>query len=314
MHRTIFSGLSTAAGRRAGQIYEMKSTCAEVHYDSRAGGGGRAPGRAAAERTPLQRFHNDAKRGLLAEFLPSGGGGSVLDLACGRGGDLHKWLDLGVVRATGLDVSGASVEEARARLAARAAAARAAGATYLFERADLRRREGWSDGSEYDVVSCMFALHYFFESEAAARALLRTAAGCLRPGGVFLGIVPDGKSVNALLAARPAGGGDVFDNGVMRLAARWHGRPRPFGSGFGCSVRGTVTEGSDDCVTEYLVYDSVLTALAAEAGLRPCPIRHPAFVGGHSRALHPLAPPYRGPAADCSRAYAGFAFRKMTAL
>ena len=39
----------------------------------------------------------------------------------------------------------------------------------------------------FDIVSCQFALHYSFESEAQAECMVRNAAECLRPGGFFIG-------------------------------------------------------------------------------------------------------------------------------
>lgn len=263
------------------------------HYDDQAG--------VRRERSPLNLFHNDAKRALLARFAPRGG--RLLDLACGRGGDVHKWTRLGVAVVKGLDCSARSVEEARARFQA----ARGGGATRCeFEQVDLARA-AWTDGAQYDVVTCMFALHYFFETEAAAKALFRTASQSLRPGGVFVGIVPDGLRVNAACMRRT---GPAFDNGVVRLEARWQGKPRPFGSAYTCSIRKTVTEDSDD-VLEYLVYANVVEALAAHYGLLAVPLDLPEFEpAARGSAFHALRPPYAGPMADCSALFAAFAFRK----
>ena len=43
------------------------------------------------------------------------GAGSLLDLACGRGGDIWKWLDAGIARVKGVDLSPGEIEEARKR-------------------------------------------------------------------------------------------------------------------------------------------------------------------------------------------------------
>lgn len=248
-------------------------------------------------RTPLRKFHNDAKRALLELFAKRAG--KLLDLACGRGGDLHKWRALEVKKVLGLDISGASIDEARARCAAIRADLR-----FSFERADLA--EPWLGADPYDVVSCMFALHYFFDTERAAQAIVKTAADNLREGGYFIGIVPDARQVLERIKYGP------FDNGVMRVEALWQGKPQCFGSAYTCSILDTVTQRS--CVPEFLVYDNVLCALAAQHGLVPVPIHHPKFdppdtPGG---VFHRLSPPYAGAEAECSTMYVAFAFQKKS--
>jgi mRNA (guanine-N7-)-methyltransferase len=206
---------------------------------------------------------------------------------------VHKWLSLGIASVTGLDVSSGSVAEARSRFGARGSPKQ-----YEFHVADLTRGD-WTDGRTYDVVSCMFALHYFFGSEDAAHALLRTVAAHLRPGGFFVGIVPDAQRVvECINPADPRCTGAVFDNGVMRVRALWAGKPRAFGSAYRCSIQGTVVQDSE--VDEYLVYSSVLEALAARHGL----------VAERGPGLGVLVPPYAGPQGRCTSTFAAFAFRK----
>lgn len=266
---------------------------ASAHYDAKALLG-KPP--AGAERSALQRFHNEAKRALLATYAT--GAESVLDLACGRGGDVHKWLSLGITHVKGLDVSPASVEEARSRFAARKSPKK-----YEFHVADLTRE--WTDGQVYDVVSCMFALHYFFGTEDAAKRLLQTVSAHLRPGGHFVGIVPDAQRiVECINPTDPHFNSGEFNNGVMRVRALWAGKPWAFGSAYRCRIQGTVTEDSE--VDEFLVYASVLETLAAQHGLvaeRPV---HPCF--GDRGAL---APPYGGAQGRCTSSFAAFAFRRV---
>lgn len=265
----------------------MTRATAKDHYDTKA-----RSNNGPVERSRLQGFHNHAKRALLQKF--AAGAHSLLDLACGRGGDLHKWRALNIPHVLGLDVSADSVMEARARLAKSACPY-----DYKFVNHDLR--QGWSSDAGFDVVTCMFALHYFFETEEVARRVMRTVAEALKPGGYFLGIVPDALQVNQRIKH------GLFDNGVFKVAALWDGKPACFGSAYTCSIRGTVTEGS--CVPEYLVYANVLEALAAAHGLAPVPIRDAAFHSG--RVFHSLRPPYDGPEQECTALYAAFAFQRM---
>lgn len=273
-------------------------SAAATHYDFVASK------RSVRSRTPLQKFHNDAKRALLETFAADAE--SLLDLACGRGGDVHKWMSLGLLaHVTGLDVSSASVEEARRRLRAASRHPRAGQLECVFEQADLRR--GWSGTArQYDVVTCMFAMHYFFGSERDAHTLMRTAAAHLKDGGVFLGIVPDGQRINECIKYGPQ-----YDNGTMRVRALWKGKPACFGSAYTFNISDTVTESSD--VPEFLVYDNVLRTVAAAHGLRPVAIHHPMFAKPDSpdSVFHRLVPPYDGALREASSVFVGFALKKF---
>ncbi len=286
---------------------------AAAHYDAVAAAAGASAG--AGRRTDLQRFHNAAKRALLAAF--AGGAGRVLDLACGRGGDVRKWNDLGVRHVTGVDASARSLEEAERR--ARAAAL--PGLTRAFVHADLTAvadAGGWGGGAggaggSFDAVTCMFALHYFFGSERCARELVRAVADSLRPGGYFVGIVPDALEVNERIRY------GAYEDDVSRIEALWPGAPACFGSAYTFAVRDTVVAEPGAEAVEYLVYGSVLAELAAAHGLEPAwrdgdPGLAVCFDHAAREHLRRLRPPAAwapdGGAARCSRAYAAFAFRK----
>lgn len=60
----------------------------------------------------------------------------------------------------------------------------------------MRLREQYSDASlQLDLVSCQFAFHYCFESLAQAEQMLRNAAECLKPGGYFIGTIPNANEI-----------------------------------------------------------------------------------------------------------------------
>ena len=60
----------------------------------------------------------------------------------------------------------------------------------------VRLREKYRDPSlELDLVSCQFSFHYCFESLPSAECMLRNAAECLRPGGFFIGTIPDAYEI-----------------------------------------------------------------------------------------------------------------------
>ena len=52
----------------------------------------------------------------------------------------------------------------------------------------------------FSMASCMFALHYFFQSEAKLNGFLQNVATCLRKGGLFIATFMDGERVHSLLS------------------------------------------------------------------------------------------------------------------
>lgn len=48
---------------------------------------------------------------------------------------------------------------------------------------------------QFDLASCQFALHYSFASEERAFQFLRNATERIRPGGYFIGTLPDAHQI-----------------------------------------------------------------------------------------------------------------------
>lgn len=211
----------------------------------------RATGPAGA----LKKYHNDVKRALLQEFVTPGD--TLLDLACGRGGDLRKWADAGVAHVIGIDISSKALEEAHRRY-------HTIKPPFSFETHHVLtlKDRPWTCGDAHrpvDIITCMFALHYFFETENSARTFLRTVASNLKPGGKFVCVLPDGQRINQWLI-------ENRKDELVRVTPRWSGLPQPFGSAYTCAIDDTVTERGSQ---EFLVYESVLLALAGTVGLEP---------------------------------------------
>lgn len=58
----------------------------------------------------------------------------------------------------------------------------------------------------FDVGSCQFAIHYFFENEVVLHSFLRNVSDCIRVGGYFIGTTYDGQTVFDRLRKKPKGG------------------------------------------------------------------------------------------------------------
>lgn len=98
----------------------------------------------------------------------------------------------------------------------------------------------WKEPAPYDAVTCMFAAHYFFVSEAALKQFLHNVSINLVQGGYFFGTVPDGRRVNDCVLA---GQGMRFHSPMLTVEARWKGAPECFGSAYICAIGDTVTGG-----------------------------------------------------------------------
>jgi mRNA (guanine-N7-)-methyltransferase len=155
----------------------------------------------------------------------------VLDLGCGKGGDLGKWqlapqtVDLYV----GLDPAEISIVQARDRYhnmrTGRGSRGRRnpvfhaeffpmdcfgqwLGDIPIIQQVGVDPSVGpggsmmsarWGGGG-FDVVTSMFAIHYAFESEQKTRQMLCNVAGSLRKGGRFLGVCPNSDVISTKVA------------------------------------------------------------------------------------------------------------------
>ena len=69
--------------------------------------------RSESDTIHVKEFHNAIKRALLLCFCANKQ--RLLDIGCGRGGDINKWLETGLTYVKGIDASVASVQECRSR-------------------------------------------------------------------------------------------------------------------------------------------------------------------------------------------------------
>tara|TARA_B110000977_G_scaffold181483_1_gene242198 strand:+ start:508 stop:1197 length:690 start_codon:yes stop_codon:yes gene_type:complete len=129
----------------------------------------------------LRRLHNDEKRSLIESVTREGD--SILDVGCGFGGDLQKWSK---VRAniSMCEPSLEALNEARTR-------AKNMKMHVNFYHGDIRV----CPNRKYDVVCYNFALHYIFQSRALFSDTLKEIKKRVKPGGVFIGIIPDSEQI-----------------------------------------------------------------------------------------------------------------------
>jgi SAM-dependent methyltransferase len=147
---------------------------------------------------------------------------SLLDLACGKGGDLRKWLDADIKTVYGFDVSRDNIENPVDGIYARMMSHDVSNKTYVFgtldsskrfDEAYITSRKSEDDQytgnkllkhGEFDLISCQFALHYFFGTESSLDNFVYNVQKFLKQGGHFLATCLDGnKIVSKLQPIKP---------------------------------------------------------------------------------------------------------------
>jgi SAM-dependent methyltransferase len=201
----------------------------------------------------MRLFHNAwVKNKSLLQPLRAARPATLLDVACGRGGDIKKWAEMGIERVLGVDV----MEDGLSEAIRRASAQVSLGPEMLFLRMDAskpfedpaqyadlpedeaaiarvvfglaeplrddspmsRRLTAWQKTklAGFDVVTCMFALHYFCKDPVALSSLIDNVRGNLKPGGMFAGVCLDGRIVDDRLRGIERGAGVGSRDGA------WH--------------------------------------------------------------------------------------------
>ncbi|XP_020287348.1 mRNA cap guanine-N7 methyltransferase isoform X2 [Pseudomyrmex gracilis] len=194
----------------------------------------------------------------------------VLDMCCGKGGDLLKWKKAGISHLICTDVAEVSLEQCQDRyndVLKKSSRDRTFSPLFTaeFVTADctkVRLRERFKDPSmQLDFVSCQFAFHYSFESLPQAECMLRNAAESLKTGGYFIGTIPDAYDI---VSRWQKCDGNKFGNDVYSiefLPEVDKTKPPLFGAKYNFHLDGVV-----DC-PEFLVHLPTLRKLALKFGL-----------------------------------------------
>ncbi|XP_068602946.1 mRNA cap guanine-N7 methyltransferase [Brachionichthys hirsutus] len=218
----------------------------------------------------MRNFNNWLKSVLIGEILEQvRGAGSqqvcVLDLGCGKGGDLLKWMRGGINHLVCADIAAVSVEQCQSRYDDMRKRSRTNDRLYSaqFITADCSKEvlaEKLDDPElMFDVCSCQFVCHYAFESERKADAMLRNACERLRPGGFFVGTTPDAFELVKRLEASPS---LSFGNEVFNVCFQAKGVYPLFACQYHFSLEGVVN------VPEFLVYFPLFEHMAKRHNMR----------------------------------------------
>ncbi|KAF7295089.1 mRNA cap guanine-N7 methyltransferase [Mycena indigotica] len=248
------------------------------HYNTRP-----EVGVAQRETSPiigLKSFNNWVKSVLISRFGhpalqaskvvgrgPRAGRGKVLDMGCGKGGDLTKWAKARVAELFGADIAAVSVDQARSRYQS----SRNSHFEATFAALDCYSEplsKAFSPAklaTPFDVVSLQFCMHYAFESIQKARCMLDNVSKWLRVGGVFVGTIPNAEQLLHNLDEIPPDSDDLsFGNSVYKIRFEDRVNKPVFGHKYWFYLQDAVEN-----VPEYVVRWDNFVQLAAEYGLHP---------------------------------------------
>ena len=226
---------------------------------------------AGSEILHLRNLNNFVKSVLFQKYLPKGDrqrGCVVLDLACGKGGDMLKFKASNIAVYVGIDIAANSVRDAAHRYnGANGRAAMPFAATLMAgDYCDPSFPSKLPAHISFGFVSCQFSMHYAFRSEAKARAFFANATCRLQPGGILVASCPD---ANVLIKRLRAAAGLEFGNSLYHVKFADAHASKAFAAGaspYGLAYTFALKEAVEEC-EEYLVHLPTLTKLAKEYGL-----------------------------------------------
>lgn len=142
---------------------------------------------------PMRIYHNHIKKVLLDTYAY--GAENLLDMACGKGGDLLKWMECSIPHVWGYDIDEKSIKECIKRYTELKETYHSV--DYKFSTKDLSTNilPKIMDDKKMDVVTCMFAWHYFFKNENTFTTFINSMNNNLKKGGYFICCFFDGDKV-----------------------------------------------------------------------------------------------------------------------
>ena len=202
----------------------------------------------------LRYFHNIGVKKRLIDSV-SKRGNTLIDFSVGKAGDLSKWTNAHLGFVFGVDISRDNIENKHDGACARYLKARrdTRGIPYaLFVNGNsaLNIRSGIAlfteKGKEitqsvfgeipkneslgsavvrqygkaaqgFDIGSCQFALHYFFENKDTLEGFVRNVAEGVKEGGYFIGTCYDGSKIFDMLKDKARGEGAAIYNGDDKI-------------------------------------------------------------------------------------------------
>jgi GR25 family glycosyltransferase involved in LPS biosynthesis/predicted NAD-dependent protein-ADP-ribosyltransferase YbiA (DUF1768 family) len=204
----------------------------------------------------LRDFHNLFVKKMLIHSVGKTGD-TLIDVACGRAGDLPKWVSRNLSFVFGIDVSQQNLENKTNGACARflnykkqykqvphalfvhgnsSLNIRSGEAMYSEKGAEITRavfgngernadklgkgvaRQYARGASGFNLTSCQFAIHYFFENKQTFFNFMRNVAECTKINGYFIGTSYDGEALfNRLKTSLPGESISIYAPGEKKM-------------------------------------------------------------------------------------------------
>ena len=251
---------------------------------------------------PMLDFHNYwIKNNMLFKKFIGKNNNSLFDVSCGKGGDLPKWIDNGFTKVMGVDISRDNIENPVDGVYARLFKNKKfdkKSHEYLFTTMDSSQKftkeyiQSLPDQNDvivnnllwghnkyasldkyynfantgFDVVSCQFSIHYFFETEEKLDNLIWNIDKHLKVGGYFIGTCIDGNKLKNKLSTIKYGesiNGEKYDKTLWNIKKMYKNNTN---IKFGDSID-VYMESIGRIFKEYIVDFDVLIKKFAEYGI-----------------------------------------------
>lgn len=195
----------------------------------------------------MRKFHNTIKRDLYNKYTKNID--NLLDLACGKAGDLDKWVTNNIKKVIGYDIDNNSIEEAKRRIT-----------QYNSKDTNIQvyvkdlSRNIIKGNNTFDVITSMFAFHYFFESKYTFETIMRSIENNLKDDGIFMGTMFDGNKMRDSIIENDSFELVDNENKQLRFKVKLLNENVPldfFGNRISVYLKDTVL---DEPMDEYLVY------------------------------------------------------------
>lgn len=285
-YKTFQSSISHKENKEVSSIIRQ-------HYNQRTHQSKNQGSRTQSPIYKMRNFNNAIKYMLLGNWVKRRDEKAplvILDLCCGKGGDLNKCEFVNVNQYIGIDISEASVREAFSRY--NRSKARWILQNPLSERRDTKKYnfEGcFATGDVFlytipeileknfsgiidalfpvDTVSMQFSFHYAWETEEKVRTVLTNVTRSLRPGGRFIGTIPSSDFIRNKIVKKEFCEDRTFGNSLYHV--RFQRDPpsdghflSPYGNRYDYFLKDAV-----DDVPEYVVPFETLRLLCEDFGL-----------------------------------------------
>jgi mRNA (guanine-N7-)-methyltransferase len=193
----------------------------------------------------LRIFHNWIKSKLLSDavdYLKSNYDikhNKLLDLATARGGDMHKWISNDINNVVGFDTDKNSIYgengaiDRYKRLVNRLKNKGKEIPIYEFHVVDLSVRENIKKLDQiikkrkFDIVSCQFAIHYFFKSQETLETFIKIVKRYVSKNGIFIGTTMDGNRIDQMFVLQ---GRDIIKKNLYYLENKTIKSDTPYGN------------------------------------------------------------------------------------